>query len=304
MAASRSARHGSLSTLTRPSRRARCTSTPPRRPSAPASPVARPLCLLGWSFNLLHDFQKPPPFVVRQRAGLHDRHPIAHRALVLLIVHLEPGGLADGLLVARVLLQGLHPDHDGLVHPVGDDRAHPRLPHTAFGHAPSSFFRRRAGLAAATGSGAGSGATGWLAAWNCFSIISVRIWASVRRTCRICRWFSSWPVAIWNRRLKSSWREDLSCFSRSGRDMACRSLVFISCPWSAWPAGRPEPPWRRAPRQARLWRREPPWRKALPPGPPSAHAPVEQPQRRRHRQPGPPPRAARFPRRWPHQPRP
>src|ERR671934_2602414 len=53
-------------------------------------------CLL----RLLHNFDHPKTLVAGKRTGFHDPHPVADRALVLLVVGLEAHGLPDHLLVA------------------------------------------------------------------------------------------------------------------------------------------------------------------------------------------------------------
>src|SRR5207302_830362 len=96
-------------------------------------------------------------------------HPVADLALVLLVMRLEFGRLLDVLLVLRMLLEGLHPNDDGLVHLVADDGAGARLAHRPFhhrfliGHAVSSAVAlRRRGLGepgAAVGAAPGAGFT-------------------------------------------------------------------------------------------------------------------------------------------------
>src|SRR5207302_2379123 len=173
---------------------------------------------------------------------------------------LEPGRLPDVLLVLGVLLEGLHANDHRLVHLVADDGAGPRFAHGALdrflfvGHAFSSVAapRRRRGLgASASGAAAVSGLRS--VRW-----IVVRICARSSRTWRIWRWFCSWPVAIWKRRLNSSWRESLSFFCRSSIDRPWRSFIFISCHhlWPAWPVRR-RPPWAQ--------RLAPPWARHLAP---------------------------------------
>src|ERR1700730_2553783 len=202
-----------------------------------------------------------------ERPGLHDADLVADLALVLLVVRLELGRLPNVLLVLGVLLERLHADDHRLIHLVADDSAGPRLAKGAVDrflfvrHAFSSVAaaRRRRGL--------GAGVSAATAASGLRSVrwIVVRIWARSSRTCRIWRWFCSWPVAIWKRRLNSSWRESLSFFCRSSIDRPWRSFIFISChrPWLAWPVTRrlpsgerPEAPWALSPRS----RRRPPAR--------------------------------------------
>src|SRR4051794_15500875 len=73
--------------------------------------------------GLLEDLQHAPALRGRQRPGLHDQHPVAHAALVLLVVDLELRGAPQDLAVQRVLDPVLDRDHDGLVHLVADDQA-------------------------------------------------------------------------------------------------------------------------------------------------------------------------------------
>src|ERR1700694_376450 len=200
-------------------------------------------CTMTTAISPPHDGHDPPALVVRQRPCLHDLYLVTDLALVLLVVRLELGRLPNVLLVLGVLLEGLHADYHRLIHLVADDGAGPGLAHGAIrrflyvGHACSSAPRRRRGLGAgACGATAGSGlrSVRWMV---------VRIWARSSRTWRIWRWFCSWPVAIWKRRLNSSWRESLSFFCKSSIDNPWRSFIFISChhPWPAWPVPRRRP---------------------------------------------------------------
>src|SRR5712691_1379701 len=160
-------------------------------------------CTMTTLFRLLHNGHDPPALVARERPGLHDPDLVADLALVLLVVCFEPGRLLNVLLVLGVLLEGLDADDHGLIHLVADDGAGPRFAHGAIdrflfvGHAFSSPPRRRRAL--------GAGASGATASSGLRSVrwIVVRIWARSSRTCRIWRWFCSWPVAIWKRRLNS-----------------------------------------------------------------------------------------------------
>src|SRR5260370_42343815 len=124
-------------------------------------------------------------------------------------MRLEFGGLLDVLRVLRVLLEGLHPDDDGLVHLVADDGAGARLAHGALrrclliGHALSlvaAAFPRRGFGDAGSGVVAGSPV-------RSFRKISGMICARSWRPGRIWRWVCHLPVASWKRRLNSSCRE-------------------------------------------------------------------------------------------------
>src|SRR5947199_331140 len=82
-------------------------------PMSASSPDPRSLAeqLLG-PFEDLHD---PPPLGGGQRPGLHQQHPVADAAL-LLVVRLQLAGTAHDLAVQRVLDAVLDLDHDGLLH--------------------------------------------------------------------------------------------------------------------------------------------------------------------------------------------
>src|SRR5580704_13562708 len=68
--------------------------------------------------RLLEDLVEAPALVPRERPGLGDAHPVAHRAGVPLVVHLEAHPVAYHLLVEGVRLELLGDHHDGLVHAV------------------------------------------------------------------------------------------------------------------------------------------------------------------------------------------
>src|SRR5262245_42378726 len=69
-----------------------------------------------------------PPLVVRERPGLHDAHPVANPALVLLVVRLVAHALLQVLAVLAVADEPRHLDHHGLVHLVRHDDSVALLP--------------------------------------------------------------------------------------------------------------------------------------------------------------------------------
>src|SRR6266536_2492560 len=79
------------------------------------------------SLGLFEDLHDPPALGGGQRPGLHEQHPVADAARVLLVVRLQLAGTAHHLAVQRVLDPVLDLDHDGLVHLVADDQALPDL---------------------------------------------------------------------------------------------------------------------------------------------------------------------------------
>src|SRR5690606_11263555 len=78
---------------------------------------------LSSSLGPLHDLDHPPTLGGRQRPGLHEDHPVADAALVVLVVRLQLAGAAHDLAVQRVLDPVLDLDHHGLVHLVADHDA-------------------------------------------------------------------------------------------------------------------------------------------------------------------------------------
>src|SRR4051812_25805067 len=96
-----------------------------------AGPRAGPTHSLG----LFEDLHDPPPLGGGERPGLHQQHPVADPARVLLVVRLQLAGTADDLAVQRVLDAVLDLDDDGLLHLVAD---HVSLAHLALG--PGSRF--------------------------------------------------------------------------------------------------------------------------------------------------------------------
>src|SRR4051812_35650581 len=77
------------------------------------------MCLL----RLLEDLDDAPPLARAQWPGLHEEHPVADAAGVLLVVGLELVGTTQRLLVERMLDPILDSHDDGLVHLVADDQA-------------------------------------------------------------------------------------------------------------------------------------------------------------------------------------
>src|SRR5690606_3138423 len=80
------------------------------------------------SLRLLQNLDHPPPLGGRQRAGLHQRHPVTDAAGVVLVVRLQLARTPEHLAVERVLDLVFDPDYYGLVHLVAD---HDALPHLA-----------------------------------------------------------------------------------------------------------------------------------------------------------------------------
>src|SRR5690349_9777318 len=75
------------------------------------------------SLGLFEDLHDPPPLGGRQRTRLHQQHPVADAARVLLVVRLQLAGTPHDLAVERVLDPVLDLDDHGLVHLVADDKA-------------------------------------------------------------------------------------------------------------------------------------------------------------------------------------
>src|SRR6476469_6929164 len=73
--------------------------------------------------RLLEDLHDAPARARAQRPGLHEEHPVAYAAGVLLVVGLELVRTTQRLLVERVLDPVLDGHDDGLVHLVADDQA-------------------------------------------------------------------------------------------------------------------------------------------------------------------------------------
>src|SRR6266550_2181399 len=103
--------------------------------------------------RLLHDLEHAPALLLGDRPRLGDADEVAHAALVLLVVDLEPGALLHRLAVQPVRPGRAHLDDDRLVHLVGDHRAETDLaPAAGWGgwgrrgcvaHSATSFLRPR-----------------------------------------------------------------------------------------------------------------------------------------------------------------
>src|SRR5690606_27607217 len=140
-----------------------------------------------------------------ERPGLHDADLVAHLALVVLVVGLELLRPPDVLLVQRVLDQGLHGDHDGLVHLVADDDADAGLTAIAFcGHALPSPW-----------------------ALSSRSRRIVLHCAMALRTSRMRAVFSRLLTASWNRRLNSSSFSSLTLARISSVDISRISFTLM-----------------------------------------------------------------------------
>src|SRR6266496_1931942 len=83
-----------------------------------------PVCRL---LRLLEDLHDPPALCRRQWPGLHQQHPVADAARVLLVVRLQLAGVPQDLAVERMLDPVLDGHHHRLVHLVADDQALPDL---------------------------------------------------------------------------------------------------------------------------------------------------------------------------------
>src|SRR5207249_9379959 len=116
--------------------------------------LSRVSCWTMRLLGLLHDLEHAPALLLGERPRLGDADEIAHAALVLLVVDLEPGALLHCLAVQPVRLGRAHLDDDRLVHLVGDHRAEADLaPAAGWGgwghrgcvaHSATSFLRPRA----------------------------------------------------------------------------------------------------------------------------------------------------------------
>src|SRR5467141_919959 len=195
----------------------------------------------GSLLRLLHDFEHAPALLLGDGARFGDADEVAHAALVLLVVDLEPRALLHGLAVQPVGLRRAHLDDHGLVHLVGDDGAEADLALASLlcrrrrhgflvgRHQDGSSvlaLRVRFGLGAsawASGSkpsSAGFSATATAAAscgtkvtspsWRSLSTVMMR--AMSWRTFEIWLEFSSWPTACLKR---SSYSSRRAVFMRS-----------------------------------------------------------------------------------------
>src|SRR5690606_12372300 len=149
---------------------------------------------------------------------------VADARRVGLVVHLALLGAADDLAVQRVLHAVLDLDDDGLVHVVADDVAAQRLAVAAGGtvaHVVLGVLNVLLSHYSASSLGASASAAFFAFVLDAFlagtstgagvarmpssrSRITVYRRAMSRLTARMRPWLSSWPVADWNRRLKSS----------------------------------------------------------------------------------------------------
>src|SRR6185503_2637649 len=77
------------------------------------------------------EIEEPPALLLAQGARLHEADHVAHLALVLLVVDLEPAPPADVLAVLRVLHQHLDRDDHRLLPGVAHDRSGHDLPPAA-----------------------------------------------------------------------------------------------------------------------------------------------------------------------------
>src|SRR5690606_24044068 len=136
-----------------------------------------------------------PPLLLAQRAGLHDPDAIPFAAGIGLIVGLEALAEAHPLPVEGMAHLPLHQHNHRLVHLVRDDDALPDLPPPSglLRHRSHPLLRRDARFVRLVGCSASSRAR-----------MTDRTRAISRRTARRRMGLSSCPVAIWNRRLKSS----------------------------------------------------------------------------------------------------
>src|SRR5205814_3922255 len=87
-------------------------------PTSASSPVWY-RSLAEQSLGPFEDLHDPPPLGGRQRSGLHQQHPVADAAL-LLVVRLQLAGTAHHLAVQRMLHLVLDRHDDGLLHLVAD----------------------------------------------------------------------------------------------------------------------------------------------------------------------------------------
>src|SRR5215212_5261221 len=93
----------------------------------------RDSCWIMALLGLLDDLGEAPVLRLGQRPRLDDADDVALLRLVLLVVRVELLRPADDLLVARMRLDRLHLDDDGLVHRARHDNAAPLLATTAIG---------------------------------------------------------------------------------------------------------------------------------------------------------------------------
>src|SRR5439155_21809618 len=108
--------------------------------------------------RLLHDLEHAPALLLGDGTRLGDAHEVAHAALVLLVVDVEPGALLHRLAVQAMSLGLADLDDDRVVHHVGDNGAQADLAPAAgrdarglsgaVAHLAGAFFlpRSRCGL--------------------------------------------------------------------------------------------------------------------------------------------------------------
>src|SRR6266513_2334819 len=173
--------------------------------------------------RLLHDLEHAPALLLGDGTRLGDADQVAHAALVLLVVDLEPGALLHRLAVEAMRPGRADLDDDRLVHLVGDDRAQADLAPAArrslrqlrggIAHSDSSFLARRPrlGLASTTSTSSSGGASATataVASSSCGSLgpmpksrsrSTVMIRAMSWRTLEIWVEFSSCPTACLKR---------------------------------------------------------------------------------------------------------
>jgi hypothetical protein len=90
--------------------------------------------------RLLHHFHQTPTLALAQRTALHDPHDIAYRALVLLVVSMEAGGLLYELTIDRVLHLPFNSYRDGLIHLVALYHPDPCFAQISFNHFINFLF--------------------------------------------------------------------------------------------------------------------------------------------------------------------
>src|SRR5690348_5513241 len=211
-----------------------------------------------WTISLLgflHDLEHAPALLLGDGARLGDADEVAHTALVLLVVDLEPRALLHRLAVQAVGLGRADLDDDGLVHLVRDDGAKADLAAAAgldgccgIAHADSSFFlpRPRFGLGASSSSvisspaasGSATATACWLTASSptdgpmpkSRSRSTVMIRAMSCRTFEIWLEFSSWPTACLKRSSYSSRRAVRRRMPSSSASRTRSSSTFIGRP--------------------------------------------------------------------------
>src|SRR5487761_153149 len=197
--------------------------------------LRRVSCWIILLLSLLNNLKYAPAFLLGDGARFGDANKVADAALVLLVVDLELGAVADSFLVEAVRLGRADLDDHRLVHLVRDHGAQPDLALAAsvgvgggrwlgwcrhahescsafafealalrLGLAPSpasevscAFLALALALGSATATATASGAT-------CATMPNARSWSTVMmramswRTLEIWLEFSSWPTACLN----------------------------------------------------------------------------------------------------------